>query len=193
MARYKKTDKKLKVRKERTASAVSRFDISQETKNSIWGILSFSLAALAILSFAGKAGTAGTLFNIAARALFGWGFFIVPVAFVVLGFAFLKSISRQIYHSAVFGTALFIFSFLALFYIFGGGNFDARLVQGGYLGIILGFPLLYSLGFWASLLILLVLVVVALLVALNVPLYRLIKKEEERLVDKVIIKKGNAV
>src|SRR3989338_4565839 len=195
MARYKKTDKKLKVRKERTVSAVSRFDISQETKNSIWGILSFSLAVLAILSFVGKAGTAGTLFNIAARSLFGWGFFIVPVAFVVLGFAFLKSISRQIYHSAVFGTALFMFSFLALFYIFGGGNFYTRLVQGGYFGIVLGFPLLYSLGFWASLLILLVLVVVALLVALNVPLYGLItkNKEGEELEDKVVIKRGNTV
>ncbi|MBI2674506.1 MAG: hypothetical protein HYX22_02100 [Candidatus Yanofskybacteria bacterium] len=195
MARHKKTDKKMKVRKERTASAVSRFDISQETKNSIWGILAFSLAVLAILSFTGKAGTAGTLFNIAARSLFGWGFFIVPVAFIVLGFAFLKSISRQIYHSAVFGTALFIFSFLALFYIFGGGNFDARLVQGGYFGIVLGFPLLYSLGFWASLLILLVLVIVALLVALNVPLYGLItkSKEEEELVDHVVIKKKGEV
>jgi len=195
MARHKKVDKKQKVRKERAVSAGSRFDISQETKNSIWGILSFSLAVLAILSFAGKAGTAGTLFNIAARSLFGWGFFIVPVAFIVLGFAFLKSISRQIYHSAVFGTALFMFSFLALFYIFGGGNFDARLVQGGYFGIVLGFPLLYSVGFWASLLILLVLVVVALLVALNVPLYGLITKgkEEEELEDKVVIKRGGAV
>jgi len=196
MARRKKTDKKKKVRKEKATSTGSRFDISQETKNSIWGILSFSLAVLSILSFADKAGTAGTLFNIAARSLFGWGFFIVPVAFIVLGFAFLKSISRQIYHSAVFGTALFMFSFLALFYIFGGGNFDARLVQGGYFGIVLGFPLLYSVGFWASLLILLVLVVIALLVALNVPLYGLItkdKEEEEKSMDEVVIKRGNAV
>jgi len=195
MARRKKIAKTKKF-KEKSNHAVSRFDISQETKNSIWGILSFGLAVLAILSFAGKAGTAGTLFNIAARSLFGWGFFIVPVAFIVLGLAFLKSISRQIYHSAVFGTALFMFSFLALFYIFGGGNLDARLVQGGYFGIVLGFPLLYSLGFWASLLILLVLVVVALLVALNVPLYGLItkgKEEEEKLVDNVVIKRGNAV
>ena len=193
MVLRKKIDKKQKVGREKTTSTGSRFDISQETKNSIWGILSLSLAVLSILSFVGKAGTAGMLFSLAARSLFGWGFFIVPVAFIVLGAAFIKSSSRQIYHNAVFWTGLFIFSFLALFYIFGGGNFDARLVQGGYFGIILGFPLLYSLGFWASLLILLVLVVVALLVALNVPLYRLIKKEEERLVDKVIIKKGNAV
>src|SRR3989344_1173073 len=198
MIRRKKADKKQKVKetaKQRAESAVSRFDISQETKNSIWGILSLSLAALSILSFAGKAGTAGVLFAIAAKSLFGWGFFIIPVAFIILGASFIKSISRQIYHSAVFGTALFVFSFLALFYIFGGGNFDIRLTQGGYLGIVLGFPLLNSVGFWASLLILVVLVVIALLVALNVPLYGLIKKteEEEKLVDNVVIKKGNTV
>src|SRR3990167_6247006 len=196
MARHKKTDKKVKVRKERTASAVSRFDISQETKNSIWGILSFSLAILSILSFAGKAGAAGDLFSVAAKALFGWGFFIIPIAFVILGASFIKSISRQIYHSAVFGTILFVFSFLALFYVFGGGDFSIRLTQGGYFGIILGFPLFYSLGFWASLLILLVLMVVALLVALNVPIYTLIKKsenEEEKLTDKVVIKRGNEI
>lgn len=182
------------VRKEKRELSGSRFDISQETKNSIWGVLSFSLAALVILSFAGKAGTAGILFNIAARSLFGWAFFIVPIAFTILGVSFVKSISRQIYHSAVFGTILFVFSFLALFHVFGGGNFDVRLLQGGYFGVVLGFPLLYSLGFWASLLILLVLMVVAILVALNVPVYSLINKEkEENLVDKVIIKKGNAV
>ena len=195
MARHKKTDKKLKVRKERTASVVSRFDISQETKNSIWGILSFSLAILSILSFAGKAGTAGTLFALAARSLFGWGFFIIPVAFIILGASFIKSISRQIYHSAVFGTALFVFSFLALFYIFGGGNFDIRLTQGGYLGIVLGFPLLSSVGFLASLIVLSVLIVIAILVALNIPVYRLLGREdkEEELVDKIVIKRGNEV
>lgn len=198
MVRRKNIDKKLKVKESasrRTASAVSRFDISQETKNSIWGILSLGLAVLSILSFVGKAGTAGTLFAVAARSLFGWGFFIIPVAFIILGASFVKSISRQIYHSAVFGTILFVFSFLALFYLFGGGDLNARLVQGGYFGVILGFPLLYSLGFWASLLILLVLMVVALLVALNVPIHTLIKKseDEEKLTDKVIIKRGNEV
>lgn len=198
MTKRKKIEKKEKIRESsghRTGSSGSKFDISQETKNSIWGILNFSLAILSILSFASKAGTAGNLFAITARSLFGWGFFIIPVAFILLGVSFIKSISRQIYHSAVFGTVLFVFSFLASFYIFGQGDFDARLLQGGYFGVVLGFPLFYSLGFWASLLILMVFMVVALLVALDVPLYGLIKKdnEEEKLVDKVVIKQGNRV
>lgn len=194
MARRKVADKKPKNR-EKPVSGVSRFDISQETKNSIWSILSFSLAVLSVLSFAGKAGTAGQLFNIAARSLFGWGFFIIPVAFIMLGTSFIKSISRQIYHSAVFGTALFMFSFLALFYIFGSGTFDLRLTQGGFLGVVLGFPLLSSVGFFASLLILLVLIVIATLVSLNIPIYRLLGREEkeEESVNQIVIKRGNEV
>ena len=194
MARWKKADKKIKVKKEKPEFSGSRFDISQETKNSIWGILSLSLAVLSILGFAGKAGTAGNLFSVAARSLFGWGFFIIPVAFIILGASFIKSISRQICYSAVFGTTLFIFSFLALFYVFGGGDFDTRLLQGGYFGVMLGFPLLYSLGFWASLLILLVLIVIALLIAFNVSISGLLNKEEkEKLSDEVVIKRGNEI
>ena len=191
MSRHKKKEKQGKLKEEKG----SRFDISQETKNSIWGIGSFILAVLSILSFVGKAGWAGEGFNIFARSLFGWGFFIIPVAFAILGLSFIKSISRNIYHSAVFGTLLFVTSILGTFYIFGNGNFDVRLVQGGYLGVILGAPLLSSVGFGASLIILLALVVIALLVSLNVPLYGLITKkdEEEQLVDNVVIKKGSEV
>src|SRR3990167_3836951 len=190
MGRHKKKEKHAKSKEDK----VSRFDISQETKNSIWGIGSFILAVLSILSFVGKAGVAGEGFNIFARSLFGWGFFIVPIAFAILGVSFIKSISRNIYHSAVLGTLLFITSVLGTFYIFGNGNFDTRLVQGGYLGVILGAPLLSSVGFGASLIILLALIMIALLVSLNVPLYGLISKnEEEKLVDKVVIKKGSEV
>ena len=191
MGRHKNKEKQAKSKEERE----SKFDISQETKNSIWGIGSFILAVLSILSFIDKAGVAGQGFNIFARSLFGWGFFIVPVAFSLLGFSFVKSISRKIYHSAVFGTLLFVASILATFYIFGNGNFDTRIVQGGYLGVILGAPLLSSVGFGASLIVLIALVVVALLVTLNIPLYRLMNKEEEeeKLVDNVVIKKGSEV
>lgn len=194
MGRHKRKEKPAKIRKEDSGSV---FDISQETKNSIWGIISFILAILTILSFVGRAGWAGEGFNLFARSLFGWGFFIIPVAFILLGISFIKSISRRIYFSAVFGTLLFVLAVLAIFYVFGSGNFDARLTQGGYLGIVLGLPLLASVGFGASLIILFATVVIAFLVALNVPIYGLIVKKEEdgekKLEDKVVIKKGNEI
>lgn len=198
MARKKKLEKKPKRGKERSESAGSRFDISQETKNSIWGILSFSMVVVSVLSFFGKAGVAGDLFAVASKSLFGWGFFLVPVAFAILGISFIKSISRKIYFSAVFGTVLFLMSFLGLFYVAGNGDLDARLIQGGYLGVVLGLPLLSSLGFIASVIILVVLIVVSLLVALNVPLHGLLFKpredeEDAAKEDKVVIKQNGKI
>lgn len=168
-------------------------DLSQETKNGIWAILSFGLVILTSLAFFNKAGAAGSIFSNLARSLFGWGFFLIPLAFLILGISFVKSVSRQIYTSAILGTLLFVLSFLAIFYIFGNGDFPVRVVQGGYFGAIIGFPILKSLGFTASFIALILLLLVSLLTALNISIVNLIfkKKEEgvlEPLPDKVVIK-----
>jgi len=168
--------------------------LGQETRNSIWGIISFSLALLSLLSFFGKAGRAGELFNITARSLFGWGFFIIPVAFIFLGISFVKSLSRRVYSSAMLGTALFVLTFLGLFYIFGGGDTSTRVIQGGYLGLIFGYPLLAFVGFTASTIVLITLSIIAVLVSLNISIGGLFAKppKEDDSTD-VIVKKGNEI
>jgi len=176
----------------------SRLDISQETRNSIWGIASFIVATLSVLAFIGSAGTAGEYFNLFARSLFGWGFFLIPVAFIMLGVAFIRSISRRIYSSAVLGTALFTLASLAIFFIVGSGEFDTRLTQGGYLGAIFGLPLQKMVGFTASLVVLAAIIVISVLLALNIPIYQLITKEEEERkkrddIKELVIKKGDAI
>ena len=173
---------------------VPRFDLGQETRNSIWGIVSFSLALLSLLSFIGKAGRAGELFNITSRSLFCLGCFIIPVAFVFLGISFVKSLSRRVYSSAVFGTALFVLTFLGLFFIFGGGDTQARVVQGGYLGLIFGYPLLSFVGFTASTIVLIALSMIAVLISLNISIGGLFAKPpEETDSTDVIVKKGNEI
>lgn len=174
---------------------LSRFDISQETKNSIFGILAFITGILSILAFVGRAGTAGDYFNLATRSLFGWGFFLVPVAFGLLGVAFIKSISRKIYLSAVVGTLLFVFASLGIFFIIGEGDLQARLLQGGYLGVVFGYPLLKFVGFTASTIVLVAVLVIAVLMTLNVPIYKLVTNDEGGLKDeeRLVIKKGNEV
>ncbi|MEK7125049.1 MAG: DNA translocase FtsK 4TM domain-containing protein, partial [Patescibacteria group bacterium] len=158
-------------------NSIGHFDISQETKNSIFGILAFITGILSILAFLGRAGRAGDIFSIGVRALFGWGFFLVPVAFGLLGVAFIKSISRKIYLSAVVGTLLFVIASLGVFYILGEGDFNARLVQGGYLGIVFGYPLLKFIGFTASTIVLVAVLVISVLMTLNIPLYQLVTRK----------------
>ncbi|MDP3697220.1 MAG: DNA translocase FtsK 4TM domain-containing protein [Candidatus Taylorbacteria bacterium] len=173
------------------SEAKATFDLAQETKNSIWAVLSFGLVILSGLAFFNKAGAAGEIFSNLARSLFGWGFFLIPLAFLILGISFVKSVSRKIYTSAILGTLLFVLSFLAVFYILGSGDFQVRIVQGGYFGAILGFPTLKAFGFAASFIALLLLLLVSLLTALNISIVGLIfKKKEEQLQDKVVIKRG---
>ncbi|WKZ27064.1 MAG: DNA translocase FtsK [Candidatus Paceibacterota bacterium] len=157
----------------------SLFDISQETRNSIWGILSFITAIVVTLSFLGRAGSAGELIDSVSRLLFGWGYILVPISFALLGISFIKSLSRHIATSAVVGTITFVLSTLAILHILGDGTFDDRIIQGGYLGVVLGFPLLSSVGFVASLIVLLSFLSISILLALNVPLSALFMRAPE--------------
>lgn len=172
------------------------FDLSQETKNGIWGVLSLGLAVIATLAFFNKAGRAGDIFNSLAKSLFGWGMFLIPLAFLILGVSFFKSVSRKIYTSAVVGTMLFVLTFLAVFFVLGNGDFQIRVAQGGYLGVLIGFPILKSLGFLASLIVLVLLLLVSLLVSLNISIMHLIfkkKEENQPLQDNVVVKRGTEV
>ncbi len=168
--------KKKKNKKKDEADRGSFLGLSQETKNSIYGIMMFLMATLATLSFFDLAGVAGEYFNSFAHTLFGWGFFLIPFAFVIMGVAFIKSVSHEIQRSAVWGTLLFVFGFLGIFYILGEGDMAVRIEQGGYLGLILGYPTLRFIGFWASLIVLIFVCFVSLMASLDVAIYELIKR-----------------
>ncbi len=183
MGMRKKKNKKEK--KEKEEGGGFDFGLSQETKNGIWGVLALGLALLSILAYFGKAGYLGELVHTGSVKLFGYAIFLVPLSLTILGVAFLKSIHRKIAASAVLGTLLFVLSMLGIFFIFGNGNFDARLLQGGYLGVVLGYPALIGVGFVAGVFILVVLIVVSILVAFNAPIHKLFfwRKKEEVVMD----------
>ena len=168
--------KKKKNKKKDEADRGSFLGLSQETKNSIYGIMMFLMATLATLSFFDLAGVAGEYFDSFAHTLFGWGFFLIPFAFVIMGVAFIKSVSHEIQRSAVWGTLLFVFGFLGIFYILGEGDMAVRIEQGGYLGLVLGYPTLRFIGFWASLIVLIFVCFVSLMASLDVAIYELIKR-----------------
>jgi len=174
--------KKNKKKDDDTSEGGFSIGVSQETRNSIAGILCFLIVVVSILAFWGKAGMAGTYFNQGARSLFGWGFFIIPIAFAMLGVAFIKSVHRRIATSAVLGTVLFVLAVLGIFYSIGQADTAQRIIQGGWLGVALGWPLFSFLGFIATMVILIGLVVVSMLLTLDVPIYQLFMRstpEEE--------------
>ncbi len=153
--------------------------VSLETKNSIFAITSFALVVLAILSFTGRGGRVGNLFADFSHTLFGWGFFIIPIAFLLLGISFLKFYSRESGAPSIAGVGVFVLAVLGIFFIVGREPaFQNRIEQGGYLGLIFGYPLLNLFGFTSSLVILLAAIFISFLVSMDIPLHRLIFKEE---------------
>ena len=153
--------------------------VSPETKNSIWAIAAFALAVLSVLSFAGLGGRAGALFTDLSHALFGWGFSIIPVAFLLLAVSFLKSYTRESSLPSILGISVFVLAILGSFFIIGNDSiFSERIGQGGYLGVILGYPLLNLFGFTSSIVVLLAAVFISFLVSMDIPLHRLFFKEK---------------
>ena len=153
--------------------------ISPETENSIFAVASFVLAILAVLSFTGKGGRAGDFFTNFSHTLFGWGYFIIPIALVLLGASFFKFYSRDTRLPSIFGIGIFVLAILGIFFIVGSNlDFETRIGQGGYLGVILGFPLINLFGFTSSLIILLAAIFISFLVSMDIPLHRLIFKED---------------
>ena len=101
MARPDKEKKKLKDK----AETAPWFDISQETRNSIYGIASFIVAIISVLAFLNAAGTAGNVigywgFN--QRAGFRW--VAVPDGEMIVG----KAVSNGliIEYAVIQGTAV---------------------------------------------------------------------------------------
>ncbi|MEK7659038.1 MAG: DNA translocase FtsK 4TM domain-containing protein [Patescibacteria group bacterium] len=154
--------------------------VSPETQNSIFAVVSFVLAVLVVLSFSGKGGIAGDKFSNFSHILFGWGFFIIPIAFLLLGISFLKFYSRESRAPSLLGVGIFVLAVLGVFFIVGNdGLFKNRIEQGGYLGVVFGYPLLNFFGFVSSLVILLGAIFISFLVSMDIPLHRLIFKEKE--------------
>ena len=178
-----KKKKKLKNREDEDEKPKRGAGVSPETQNSIFAVISFILAVLAVLSFSGKGGLAGDKFNVFSHILFGWGFFIIPIAFLLLGVSFLKFYSRESKAPPLLGVGLFVLAILGVFFIIGQDQFlQDRIEQGGYLGVVFGYPLLNFFGFTSSLVILLGLIFISFLVSMDIPLHRLIfkdKKEDE--------------
>jgi len=180
MAKRKKNLKKI-IRKAKAKKA----SLHYETKKGIFAVSCFALAILSVLSFFEGAGVVGQYFQKVSRLLFGQGFFLVPIVFVLAGLAVFTSsfrLSKQqkpVYRAIIAGITLFILSVLGIFHVLGAGAETVPLsLTGGYFGLIFGWPLINFFGFWAGLVTLFALLVISILLIFNISLIPLKKKPE---------------
>ena len=148
-------------------------DVDPEIKKTVLAIVFFVIAGIFILSFVGKSGAAGGFIFTLFDFLLGKGYFFAPLMFVILAFSLIASGEKRVIGSTMLGGVIFLVASLAnLDIIFGTKT-------GGFIGMMIGSPLVGLFDFWASLLVVNALFVISILLLLNMPFWRNIMKKEE--------------
>ncbi len=137
MSKKKKNKKKAREADKRQ----DRFSLPDEIKKWLWGSLLFLGAVIVGLSFFDKAGVVGRYLMLTLEYLIGNTVFLIPLALVLGGIAFLNSENKGNYHLvsiAVLVLILGVAGFLSVIY--------PESNQGGRIGFFLSYPLLNLFG-----------------------------------------------
>jgi S-DNA-T family DNA segregation ATPase FtsK/SpoIIIE len=159
-----------------------KLNIHPETKRGVVTILLFTVAILFILSFQGVGGVLGKYLLTASKFIFGTCLWIIPLVLVGAGIAILKEIHKNIYLSTFLGMLLFVLCFLAIVQILFPNNGEHR---AGWLGYIASWPFIELIGFWASLVVFVALLLISVLISFNIPLKKPTKEKEEIVAEKI--------
>ena len=153
MARKKKKNKKNKPVVKKKKVSFPKFNLPEETKKKIYGVLMFLTAIVISLSFFDLAGKAGEIFMSAFNFLIGKTIFILPLLFILGGIV----LFTQKYEPELRKNKLIIFLGMVILVIGVSGilgiiSLDSQARHGGLLGYLISFPLvkgLGTLGAWA--------------------------------------------
>ncbi|MEX0934812.1 MAG: DNA translocase FtsK [Candidatus Paceibacterota bacterium] len=129
--------------------------LKPEVRTSVWAILSFAAGIFFILAGIGKAGLVGTKLHTFLTYLLGTGYFLFPAFFFIVVIALIKREDTDLALPRIAGALLFLLSGLGLVEIL----FADR---GGLLGGIITSPLISLFDFYASLAILITLILIAI-------------------------------
>jgi S-DNA-T family DNA segregation ATPase FtsK/SpoIIIE len=143
----------------------NRIELKEETRYSLWGILFMVLGLLITLSVFNMAGPVGDFIYRGLNAFLGFGYYLLPILLVVIGYSFLKKERPQIaFTHTVFGITTLL-SCLAIMDIASNGKEESlNITFGGYLGSIVSWPFLKLFGIYASILLLGGLLIISLIV-----------------------------
>jgi S-DNA-T family DNA segregation ATPase FtsK/SpoIIIE len=136
---------------------------THETRQGVFAVISFVLAIFFILAALHKSGVAGEKIYSALLWLFGIGYFLVPLFFILLTISFLKNIKKK------FTLAKSISAFIAFLSSLGLVDLLIR-NQGGKLGHIVSAPLISLFAIYASFIILVGLLFASLLLLFDAEL-----------------------
>ncbi len=112
-----------------------KFELKNDTAQSIAGVVVLVVAILMLLSFFGQAAGVGSLLQRLLNRAFGWGSFLVPIVLAFSGLILFRKPKWKVAQPRVLtGLVLFLFSFIGAVHFFfnpGTAKEEALLGQGG--------------------------------------------------------------
>jgi len=151
-----------------------KLNIHPETKRGVIAVVLFTLAVIFILSFQEAGGTLGQYLLEYSKLVFGSGLWLIPLVCIAAAIIIIKDIHKNVYLSTLLGVVLFVLSFLAVVHILIPEERKA-----GWLGYLVSWPFMKLIGFWASLVIFVAVLIISVLIAFNIPLRKPVQEEEE--------------
>lgn len=165
-------------RRKKTSNRKRKINIESGIKQNIIfiGILAFGIISL--LSLFNLAGTAGVYLSQFLTLALGWGKWVFPLILFGLGFLLFDSDRYHMRGASYLGIFLLILSIQSFFHLFFEPQTWQELVKqgqgGGYIGYFLALGLIKSIGFWASIVVILALLTIALMLIFNTTLERIV-------------------
>ncbi|MFH0951516.1 MAG: DNA translocase FtsK 4TM domain-containing protein [bacterium] len=156
---------------------IPRLDIDPEIKRGIWALFLLVLGIVSVLALFDSAGVLGRYLASAMIWTFGWGKWLFPITILILTWLIFNHERYAMRGTNYFGLALFVMAFQGSLHVFINQAKWAEVVEmgagGGHLGWLVVWGLIALMGFWASVLLLIVMILIALMLTFNTTLANL--------------------
>ncbi len=144
--------------------------LREETRNSIIGILLIIIAVILLVSAFGPSGHLGGGIYGVVHFLFGVGYYLIPVLFLVLGVNFFRAGGHNFTTPALVAGPFFIISSLGLLAL--ASHTDAGIDgYGGFIGYYIMTPMVYLFASLLTTIILGAILLIAVLILFDTPLH----------------------
>lgn len=157
-------------------------ELPDEIKRGITVIIFFVLGVVTLLSLVGSAGMLGEYIKNVLQLLFGVNRWYLPFMFIVIGYFLLRPSKYGFALVNTVGVIMFILGYNALIHLAWHAetltDSASEGLGGGYLGLILAWPLYNIMGFWAALVVVFATTVIGLLLWFEVSVTALHEKRE---------------
>lgn len=179
LQKYKKEARREVGKKDEKDEGTSSY-LKPETKHGVMIVVYFALAIFLIFCLFGWAGIVGQRVKIGLDYLFGWGKYMVPIVFLVIVYLLFKPQKYVLRAINYIGFGILILSLTGFLNLWFSLDSILSIIKegkgGGYVGLVLSYPLRKLVGNWAAGIILLALFIISLLITFDISLKRLYDK-----------------